>query len=152
MNASDNDDGGPAFPVSEEDSRGKVAGVYGGMSKRDLFAAILMHSEAVTCGVPGEACDALVEAAERHGRGVIDHMASNAVEGADALLHALAEPKPVQYRELYVDERMRLQAAERLAAVAEDLKQQPAYAQLPENLRALLESAATEITEPPLPF
>lgn len=142
------DDGGPAFPVpglQHDDS-------FNGMSKRELFAAILMHSEAVTCGVPGEACEALIEAAERHGRDVIDHMASNAVEGADALLRALSEPKPVQYRELYVDERMRLNAADRLAAVVGDLKQQPAYAEMPADLRALLEQAHDEVTEPPLPF
>lgn len=30
--------GGPAFPVSEDQSRGKVSGVYGGMTLRDAFA------------------------------------------------------------------------------------------------------------------
>lgn len=41
-------DGGTAFPVSEEAARGKVAGVYGGMSLRDYFAAKAMvgvHAE-----------------------------------------------------------------------------------------------------------
>lgn len=145
---SDIDDGGPAFP--REDS-GTVM-FRPGLSKRELFAAILMHSEAVTCGVPGEAADALVQGADLAGQDVVDHMATNAVEGADALLRALGAPPPVKYRELYADERQRLQAAERLAVVVGDLKQQPAYEQLSANLRHLLESAAEDVTNPPLPF
>jgi hypothetical protein len=90
---SDNFDGGPAFPGLERGAGGLEL-TCPGMSKRELFAAILMHSEAVTCGVPGEAADALVQAADVAGRDVIDHMAMNAVEGADALLRALAEPRP----------------------------------------------------------
>lgn len=80
---------GPAFPVMDA-SRWQAHG----MSKRELFAAILMHSEAVTCGVPGEAAEALVRASIEAGTDVIDHMAMNAVQGADALLRALAEPQP----------------------------------------------------------
>lgn len=38
------DNGGPAFPVSEEEARGKVSGVYGGMTLRDYFAAKAMQS------------------------------------------------------------------------------------------------------------
>lgn len=37
-------DGGPAFPVSQEESRGKVAGIYGGMTLRDYFAVKAMHA------------------------------------------------------------------------------------------------------------
>lgn len=33
------DDGGPVYPVSEDAARGKVAGVYGGISIRAHFAA-----------------------------------------------------------------------------------------------------------------
>lgn len=96
----DNFDGGPVFPC-----RIPTGGLHAngepeptirhfGLTKRELFAAILMHSEAVTCGVPGEACEALVEASRAAGTDVIDHMAGNAVQGADALLRALAEPRP----------------------------------------------------------
>lgn len=147
MNEHDNIDDGPVFPVQDASTWQAH-----GLSKRELFAAILMHSEVVVGCKGGDASAALEEAADRQGRDVVDHMASNAVEGADALLRALSEPKPVEYRELYVDERMRLNAADRLAAVAGDLKQQPAYAALPEHLRQLLEAAVAEVTEPPLPF
>lgn len=85
----EHDDGGPAFPVQDASTWQAH-----GMSKRELFAAILMHSEAVTCGVPGEACEALVQASQDAGDDVIDHMAMNAVQGADALLRALGEPRP----------------------------------------------------------
>lgn len=34
--------GGPAFPVSEDAARGKVSGIYGGMTLRDYFAAQAM--------------------------------------------------------------------------------------------------------------
>lgn len=146
------DDGGPAFPCAEDHKVASDILWTQGMSKRELFAAILMHAEAVTCGVPGEACDALVEASRAAGDDVIDHMAGNAVDGADALLRALGAPRPVQYRELYVDERMRLDAAERLATAVGDLTQQPAYVHLPESLRQLLETALADVTEPPLPF
>jgi hypothetical protein len=99
------EDGGPAFPHGEiHDGHEQPTGGYRhllastGMSKRELFAAILMHSEAVTCGVPGEAREALVEASRVAGTDVIDHMAMNAVQGADALLRALAEPKQPEPR------------------------------------------------------
>jgi hypothetical protein len=82
-------DGGPAFP--HEDS-GSIA-FRPGLTKRELFAVILMHGELVTCGVPGEAADALVEASHAAGDEVVDHMAGNAVENADALLRALCAPK-----------------------------------------------------------
>lgn len=94
---SDIDGGGPAFPGlrDTEDGLGNPVRVaYEGMTKRELFAAILMHAEMVTCGVPGEAAEALVEASRDADDDVVDHMAGNAVEGADALLRALAEPKP----------------------------------------------------------
>lgn len=95
----DHPNDGPAFPtgsVSQNQATGEtiVHQPIGGMSKRELFAAILMHSEAVTCGVPGEAADALIEVAQGAGRDVEDQMARNAVVCADALLRALAEPKP----------------------------------------------------------
>lgn len=37
--------GGPAFPVLEEDGRGNLALTSSGMSKRDLFAAMAMQGD-----------------------------------------------------------------------------------------------------------
>lgn len=94
MNTPDmTEDGGPAFPILERGAAGLEL-TSPGMSCRALFAAILMHGEAVTCGVPGEACEALVEAAAKAGADVVDQMAMNAVQGADALLRALTAPRP----------------------------------------------------------
>lgn len=36
--------GGPAFPVLEEDGRGNLALTSTGMTKRDFFAAMAMHA------------------------------------------------------------------------------------------------------------
>ncbi len=83
---------GLAFPVNElHHESGNIVANHLGMSQRALFAAILMHAELVTCGVPGEACDALIAASLESGREVEDQMAINAVQCADALLRALAE-------------------------------------------------------------
>lgn len=138
--------GGPAFPIPSSDWQAH------GLSKRELFAAILMHSEAVTCGVPGEACDALVEASREAGTDVIDHMALNAVQGADALLRALNGPLPVQYRELYTSEQMQLKAADRLANLINAIKDRPEYAALPIQQREAIESAIDEVLDPEIPF
>ena len=80
-------DGGPAFPVQDASKWQSH-----GMSHRALFAAILMHAELVTNGVPGEACDALIAACEATGREPEDQMAFNAVQCADALVRELANP------------------------------------------------------------
>lgn len=87
-------DGGPAFPEAGLSGLPNGEFIHGrsGMSQRALFAAILMHAELTTCGVP-EACEELVKAAEARSRDVEDQMAANAVQCADALLRALAEPK-----------------------------------------------------------
>lgn len=130
-------DGGPAFPVSEEAARGKVAGVYGGMSQRALIATILMHSEAVTCGVPGEACDALIEASAKAGTDVIDHMAMNAVEGADALLRALeGVGKPVQSAPVltFVQEHA-IECAPSLAACLTAVQKSEQFSAMPADLQ-----------------
>jgi hypothetical protein len=87
MNAKIND-GGPAFPVPDSDSRGYVECSHIGMTLRDYFAAKLMHAEVMTCCVPGGACDALVEACGRTGEKPEDHMARCAYEMADAMLKA----------------------------------------------------------------
>lgn len=144
---SDINDGGPVFPVQDASTWQAH-----GMTKRELFAAILMHSEAVTCGVPGEACDALVEASRAAGTDVIDHMAMNAVQVADALLRALAEPQPVQYRDLYPSEQEKVDAAVRLAQCVEELAQAPGYAELPATVRDALKRAAEDVLDPEIPF
>lgn len=59
-----------------------------GMSLRDYFAAKAMHAHLITDTVPGEACDALVEAAAKLSREPLQHLAHNAYEVADAMLIA----------------------------------------------------------------
>ena len=83
-------DGGPAFPVPDVIDHDRNYYQYGGqgMTLRDYFAAKLMHAEVMTCCVPGEACDALVEACGRTGEKPEDHMARCAYEMADAMLRA----------------------------------------------------------------
>ena len=78
-------DGGPAFPAE-----GPRMGQFEcfGMSLRDYFAAKAMQAELATCGVPGEACKALVESAGRDGIDPVRKMARNAYEIADAMLAA----------------------------------------------------------------
>ncbi len=55
---------------------------------RMYFAAKAMHAELMTCGVPGEACDALVRAIKKTGESPEDHIARVAYEMADAMLAA----------------------------------------------------------------
>jgi len=85
----ENFDGGPAFPITERN--GSNSGMPG-MSLREYYAGQLMHGELTTCGVPGEACEALVRAAADKGMDPIDLMAQNAMDGADALIRASAWP------------------------------------------------------------
>lgn len=80
--------GGPAFPVpglQHDDS-------FNGMTLRQYYAGQLMQGELLTCGVPGEACDALIRRAADLGWDPVDVMAANAMEGADALIRASAIP------------------------------------------------------------
>lgn len=93
----ENFDGGPAFPVSNfstampgtvEDAQRMARG----MSLRQYYAGLLMQGDLLTCGVPGEACEALVRAAADKGMDPIDLMAQNAMDGADALIRASACP------------------------------------------------------------
>lgn len=62
------------------------------MTLRDYFAALAMHAELVTNGVPGEACEALIEAAVKANRSVEDQMAFNAYEIADAMIAERSKP------------------------------------------------------------
>jgi len=57
---------------------------------RDRFAGLAMHAHLITDTVPGEACNALLEAAQLAGRHPLDHLALNAYEAADAMLRARA--------------------------------------------------------------
>lgn len=81
-------DGGPAFPGTEYDSWDSVDIKRPGMTLRDYFAAKFAHAELMTCGVPGKACDALLQAIDRTGETPEDHMARVAYEMADAMLRA----------------------------------------------------------------
>lgn len=83
------DDGGPAFPSTNNvELGGFVTPGHQGMSLRDFFAAQAMHAHLITDTVPGEACNALVEAADNAGREPMDHLCFNAYEVADAMLRA----------------------------------------------------------------
>ncbi len=55
---------------------------------RDHFAGLAMLAHLITDTVPGPACDALVEAAEKAGRDPVLHLAMNAYEVADAMIEA----------------------------------------------------------------
>lgn len=154
----DNFDGGPVFPC-----RIPTGGLHAngepeptirhfGLTKRELFAAILMHSEAVTCGVPGEACEALVEASRAAGTDVIDHMAGNAVQGADALLRALAEPRPEPAPAHLTYNAWATPAVEHRAIHA--LSLHPRFADMPAVIRDFVKVALDEIqkSEDGIPF
>lgn len=95
--------GGPAFPgitVNDTDvnltdpfgtllsPNGQAA--YSGMSLRDAFAMKAMHAEIVTCGVPGEAADAMLNAMDPNDT-VEEHIAKNAYRMADAMLKERAK-------------------------------------------------------------
>lgn len=143
----DDNDGGPAFPVQDASTWQAH-----GMTKRELFAAILMHAELVTCGVPGQAADALVIASDKAGDDVIDHMAGNAVDAADSLLRALDAPRSTEYRPLYTGEQMQLDAALRLANLVNAIKDRPAYMALPGEQREAIEAAIHNVIDPEIPF
>lgn len=82
------DSGGPAFPNVPDGAGDKWADWDKGMTLRDYFAAKAMHAHLITDTVPGEACDALIDAAMKAGRDPIDQIALNAYEVADAMLRA----------------------------------------------------------------
>ena len=89
------DDGGPAFPClpplgADNTAAAGYPYVSAGASLRDLFALAAMHAHLITDAVPGEACDALLEAAAHAGREPLDHLCFNAYEVADAMLKARA--------------------------------------------------------------
>lgn len=77
----------PAFPTSDPNYEEKYSSA--GMTLRDYFAAKSMHAEIVTCGVPGEACEAMLDAMEPD-ETVESHIAKTAYRMADAMLKARA--------------------------------------------------------------
>jgi hypothetical protein len=62
-----------------------------GLTKRELFAAMAMHAEFLSCGSLEGPAAALAEAAEAAGQTPVQRMAINAIEVADALLAELAK-------------------------------------------------------------
>lgn len=85
------DDGGQAFPIPVAIGQaGDEIQAYPGMTLRDYFAAKAMHAHVATDLIPGEACDALLDAAEAAGRDPLLQLAFCSYEIADAMLLARA--------------------------------------------------------------
>lgn len=74
-------DGGPAFPCPGQSE-------HWGMSLRDHYAGLAMQAQVTTDMVPGEACEALAEAAARAGQDPVYRLALNSYEIADAMIRA----------------------------------------------------------------
>ncbi|MGE4243669.1 hypothetical protein [Ramlibacter sp.] len=141
-------DGGPAFPTLERGGQGLEL-TSTGMSQRALIAAILMHSELTTCGVPGEAADALVAASIDSGLDVDDQMARNAVDCADALLRALAAPLPPR---LSHEEQSKLRAHDKLLEILRDVHHSGAVNSLPPNQRDAITALFVVDLDDEIPF
>lgn len=62
-----------------------------GLTKRELFAAIAMHAEFLSCGSLEGPAAALAESAAAAGQAPVQRMAINAIEVADALIAELAK-------------------------------------------------------------
>lgn len=73
----------PAFPQSRE-----FGDYFTGMTLRDYFAAKAMQAQVTTDMVPGEACDALLDAAAAAGQDPVYRLAIASYEIADAMLKA----------------------------------------------------------------
>ena len=80
----------PLGHLSPSTAEGGPAAIFSAApsSLRDQFAAMAMLGHLITDTVPGPACDALIEAAQRAGRDPVAHLAFNAYEVADAMLAA----------------------------------------------------------------
>lgn len=81
-------DGGPAFAPTSRIYDNEAKAYLNGMSLRDYFAAKAMQAQTITDMVPGPACEALLEAAERDGQDPVYRLALNSYEIADAMLLA----------------------------------------------------------------
>lgn len=81
-------DGGPAFPCDVFDPQVNGPDQHEGMSLRDYFAAKAMQAQLITDGQPGEAAEALVEAAFNAQQDPVYRLALNSYSVADAMLKA----------------------------------------------------------------
>lgn len=80
----------PAFPAPEfYDER--VVGSYLGLTKRELFAAMAMHAEFLSCGMHKESAEALAEMAQAYSQTLEQRIAINAIAVADALIEELSK-------------------------------------------------------------
>jgi hypothetical protein len=82
---SDLKDGGPAFPVSPDESRGHVSSVHGGMTLRDKFADSVLNGLCANPGGPFQQCD---QSGWRLVNCTFDDIAKSCYELADAMLRA----------------------------------------------------------------
>ena len=82
----------PLGHLSPSTAEGGPAAIFSAApsSLRDQFAGMAMLGHLITDTVPGPACDALIEAAQKAGRDPVAHLAFNAYEVADAMLAARA--------------------------------------------------------------
>jgi len=81
-------DGGPAFPESYVGADRPHEGIGDGMTLRDYMAAKAMQAQVTTDMVPGEACDALLQAAADAAQDPVYRLALMSYEIADAMLKA----------------------------------------------------------------
>lgn len=80
-----------AFPWVSHGGVSEHQVVEGGLTKRELFAAIAMHAEFLSCGSLEGPARALAAAAKKAGQTPVQRMAINAIEVADALLAELTK-------------------------------------------------------------
>lgn len=64
-----------------------------GLTKRELFAAVAMHAEFLSCGSNKEAAEALNDAAQAAGQKIEQRIAINALSVADAMLDELSKTR-----------------------------------------------------------
>lgn len=122
-------DGGPAFPCAEDHKVAADIPWTCGMSKRELFAVILMHAEMVTGGVNSE-------------------NAQNAADAADALLAALAAPKEPEPEPVPAHLTYNPWAAPALEHLAiKRLAKDPHFLDLPVVIRDFVTLAMSEIAK-----
>ena len=82
---SDQHDGGPAFPVSPDEARGKVSSVHGGLTIRDYFAGLTLGNPDIASQVSGP--------------GWKQTLAEMCYEMADAMLEARKQPDQTEATE-----------------------------------------------------
>lgn len=86
-----------AFPTQEFGESGRaISDLCGGLTKRELFAAVALHAEFLSCGSHRGSAEALADAAHMAGQSIEQRMAINALAVADAMLDELAKPATEQ--------------------------------------------------------